>query len=347
MQVGRYFTYHFISEKVTRLVSKHPSSLGLKTKPTMQQALTQLYFQEPRLMQTMDCTIMAEELFWMQNSRVALFPESTDVLDKLKAGKYDIKNAAGFSMPYESFVLLFPAGFMIAGQQAQGTLVTWMRHTDREEKIFNPFMKYISQPDLPIRYSGEDTAALNEYTLMISYPIFSMPGNPNDPAETRVGCARAAIPRALIPELLSCANGAEFQGILGRYNQTRTMAEFDLNSEDAEYQFQLFRLLATMGIYTSAFGGALKEGFPGNRPKFLEPKDIPKFRDVTLQIGSSHTSPHSHYRTWHIRQLNDERFYRGEYAKMEPGSRMVFVREAYVGHDVEAETIVDVDKKGA
>ena len=45
--------------------------------------------------------------------------------------------------------------------------------------------------------------------------------------------------------------------------------------------------------------------------------------------------PGAHYRRWHFRQLRNERYYRGEYANLPRGSRIVFVNEASVNAERE------------
>ena len=52
-------------------------------------------------------------------------------------------------------------------------------------------------------------------------------------------------------------------------------------------------------------------------------------------------SPTGHWRSFHYRQLMHERYYQGEYKDWKPGSRIVFVRESFVGEEVTPETLVE------
>jgi hypothetical protein len=45
-----------------------------------------------------------------------------------------------------------------------------------------------------------------------------------------------------------------------------------------------------------------------------------------------------HHRRWHIRTLRDERFYKGEYANLERGSRVILVKDSVINKRAEPQT---------
>lgn len=335
-----YNTYSMLMERITRLANKTMKKRGAKKKMSMQQMVQFMYHEEPSMVKSMDFQIMGEELFWMNNGCNVIFPEDIKVLDRIKAGKYDLTNHKGFQMPHESFMLAFPKGYEIAGVPAKGCLVTWMRHIDRYDQLHLPMAEYagLDKGTLRPTYDPKDTAEiLLSPTAAVNYiGEHDGLGDSGQPP-----FCRSIFPQSKVPSLLKCRDIKDYREIMKSIANKDNDHEYDLNEDETQYQFELFKLLASISVYTSAFGQALESGFPGKRPKFLEGKDMPKFNDLTLSAGGKQ-SPHSHYRSWHIRQLNHAKYYQGEYEQMEPGSRMVFVRESFVGQDVNAETLKEV-----
>lgn len=62
----------------------------------------------------------------------------------------------------------------------------------------------------------------------------------------------------------------------------------------------------------------------------------------TLSEEPFSSSTSSHYRSWHIRQLRDDRYYQNEYKDLKPGSRLVFVKDSFINRDISPKTVVEV-----
>jgi hypothetical protein len=104
-------------------------------------------------------------------------------------------------------------------------------------------------------------------------------------------------------------------------------------------------LVGNLWIYLQAVDGALQPGLPGK----VQDGEVPSLgRGVYYTLVDRLTPPGApkgvgeHYRSWHFRQLTDERYYRGEHDGEPRGSRWVFVREALVGAEMDASTVVEV-----
>lgn len=342
--IGGYNLYDFMMENIARMYKKHHKEFGFKNKPTLQQCIRHLFRTEPGLVRSMDMSIMAEELYWMQNSRVAIFPENENILKLLMGGKFDASQGATINPPHNSFMFAFPKGYEINDRSAAGVLVTWLKHSTREDRIFKPFLNFALE-DCVENFGvvgGEEHK--NEYTLMINYQTTDFPETCNNP-DMNVGYARAAIPSSLFPSLLNCRDGKDYSEMIGKLSPDNIFLEYDLGEDEYNYQFEVFKIIAAMAVYSSASDEALTPGFPGKRPKFLDPKNF-KFVDYRLSSGKKEASGNIRkpgYRTWFFRNLRAERYYRGKYQDLPRGSRWVFVSETYAGKDVNIETLKDLD----
>lgn len=320
---GGYSSYTFLTDILSRSIRGNYKGVGFKRKPNMQECMSFLYRANKELVGTLDFPVMAEEYFWQLKGRQAVFPESPEVLRRLQKGRFDIKNVAGISQPHDSYMLSFPKGFEIGGRQARGVLVTWMPHVERSERISNPFFKYTGLPAMPPIYDTQDSEILEGETLAFNY------------ASEDGGMLRVIIPKSKMPAILSCETVEGYRDIIQDLSNDGVVP---LDEEEKVYQFELVKLIIAFGVYCSAFDGALVSGFPGKEPKFFEPKLMDKFNKTTLAM-KGRESPASHYRSWHVRQLIHEKYYKGEHEGRKPGSRVVFVSDSYVGKKIEPETL--------
>lgn len=146
-----------------------------------------------------------------------------------------------------------------------------------------------------------------------------------------------------LPELLKAKDSEDFRGAMVRLGILRDPDAMD--QKEASLQFYALRLVASLGVYHLATGGKrLKPGYPTP----IAPKmDGKRPEQIVAPLTLSSSLPHddapsldkqSHFRTWHFRQLRDQRFYRGEFENSAPGSRYVFVSESVVGMDVTPHT---------
>lgn len=329
---GAYSTHKFYLDTVRHTIAKKFRNYGLKSRPDLQTTANMLMTRmQPSPMETI---VMGDEYNWIHSGRVVMFPESEELLERIRQSKCDLRRARGFRMPHDCFMLAFPKDFILAGHKARGCLVTWMINAEREERLWQPFFRWAGVPPKRLPPSREYR---DEHTLSIMYQW-------GDAAAGIPQYNRVSIPKSKVPEVLRCKTAEEFSDSLGDLSGSLRGASA-LDKEMRKYQFELVKLVCSLAVYMQACDDAVEEGYPGAIPRDLQPKAVGRFDCETIGTSSQVMGEGrgQHWRSFHFRQLVDERYYKGKHAHLEPGSRIVFVRGAYVGEDVEAETIRDVD----
>lgn len=314
---GQYNIYPLFTEVSSRQVRK-----GLHKKLSNQQCLKYLFAEVPDMTQTLNYTILSEEHFWMERSRVVIFPESTDILDRLREAKFSISKSSGIQFPHKCFLLAFPKDFKIAGHQAHGCMISYMDRTDRFDQIHIPFFKWLG--------FGIPVFADDRYTRGLYFSYFS-------PLQTDT-LIRACIPTEIIADCLQAKTPHDYGVIVGNFSRDKIKDFIALDENDLKYQFELFQIVARIGVYATSCDNALREGYPHVRPKHLEPKGL-KYIDYSLTAATESRTVGAHYRSWYFRQLNNKKYYQGEHKHKPIGSRIVFVKDTMVSLNVEAETL--------
>lgn len=285
----------------------------------------------PHMLHSLDFLIMSEESLWERHGSQVIFPESPLVLDNFAKARFNLESSEGFRLPFESFMLAMPHGYSFMGTVLPGLLVTFIDYFTSQEQTIFPFCDALKL-QRPNNVAHNQEVRKGARALSISY---------RDPKNSQ-GYARMLVSEDKIPSLLKANSNADFESIMGYYHDKLGVLELD--EHDLDIQFKAVRLIAALGVYNLATEGErLKTGFPGQvvpRMNFKNP-DMP-IRMTTL---SSHApsqipknSPESHYRTWHIRQLRDERYYRGKFENLPRGSRFVFVPDSVVNASVSPNT---------
>ncbi len=289
--------------------------LGKKT--PAKDCLLHLIAEVPEFFNSMNYAVLCEEHYWMKANSV-IFPETADILYRLREAKLSLTQSQGLTMPHDSFLLAFPKDYKISSVPAMGCMVTFIKLEDRREHQHYPFLDYLGI---------KKNVTVTDLQVKGLYLTYFCPFNNQI-------VIRASIPEDLFVECLRASSAVRFGELLGSYQSSDALT---LNARDLEYQFELFQIIVRIGIYAASCDSALREGYPHVRPKHLEPKGL-LYRDQTLGL-SRETRVSAHYRSWHFRQLTNKRFYQGAHAKKPIGSRIVFVKDTMVQLKVEAETL--------
>lgn len=335
MSNGRYEMYPLLMDELERNVAKsavHGRGKKLaKHERDHVSALRFLYRQSPELLYTLDTTILCDEFNWLYKSeRNVIFPSGPEILTRLLDAKVDLSNPAPIRMPHESFILAVPKGFTYKGIAIPPVMVAWC-DTERTQVIVNQFTGVV--------VGCGDIKVQNWYTDDVGLFITYRGRSDN---ETSGLSFRANLATKDLPDVLRCEDAAHYQKEFGSFSY-KFLHSSDLTPEEGEVQFLVVRLIAMLGMYSHAYPASLKSGYPGNEPKFMEPRLHSKWSKSTISMPSAEVHGANtkayHYRSWHFRQLLDKRFYKGEHAQKPIGSRVVFVRDSMVGRQVEAETL--------
>ena len=323
-----YNTYHLMLGELERnvynagLLPKDKSTRGEKT---MRAAVRFLLTEDPQMLYTLDMAILIEEYFWLQNKKV-IFPDSVTLLNRLLKASTRIKNSTQlFGKDFESFSLAFPREFKINNLPSTGVLVTILSHAQRQQ-ISNDFFKWITAKTINTKY-------FSETIICLSY---------NYPNDNKQMYSRAIIPVPIIDKLLNAPTPDDYYKILGGFSDN-IIGSIPLNVSEAAYQQTIAKLVLAILVYKKANPDALIHGFPTKKKPKLNGFAVKNYESLNLKMPTNiHSSPQEHYRSWTFRQLFAPRYYQGEYAALEPGSRIVFVNETFVNmKNVDPNTLIE------
>lgn len=315
-----------------RIVNEMKQSMPSKERKSMtpKQMIKVLIEYSPELLHSLDFLIMAEEFFWERNGSNAIFPESSAVLDNLMRAKYQMDSSEGFALPFDSFFMALPHGYSYNGVRLESFMVTMVPYLRSQDYTIFPFCDHYGIP----RPKGvrHDESPENARCISITY---------RDP-ENKSAYLRALQTEDKLPLILKCETADEFGKVIGNYHGK--VGVIGLNDNELKVQFTAMKLVAALGVYNMATkGDRLAPGFPGKQePKIHNRDRDSKFFYSTLKnaIPTERTEviKDAFYRTWHFRQLRDERYYRGEHENQPRGSRYSFVSDTVVGQKVSPHT---------
>jgi hypothetical protein len=276
---------------------------------------------------SVDFKIYCEEHYWGVMGKCAIFPESDDLVYKLLSAKYDCNSGAIFSLPFESFVLAMPRGLTYLGQEIQSCLVTTGLYETFCQPHVEHFCKHIgiNSPNVTLE---KDIPGARQISLVY---------RDIENHDLAVQCWMLS---DMWPTMLSCKSVEEFHSRFAKEHSTMA---------DSAIQFTLYKLIAGLSIYNTATEGEyLDAGLPGQKPGVRiegSPGSRPNkhfiLRENDIVKKEMRSEPGQHYRSWHFRNLRDQRFYHGKYECWEPGSRWVFVSDAVINGQLDPHTMAD------
>lgn len=277
---------------------------------------------------SLEMRIREDEYHCRRNGNRVIFPESRVVLDNLLRAKYEMVTAEGFDLPHASFVLAMPNNFACPGTEHQMPALLVSMSTIAEKSA--ALHAYYQLPKQLTQVSSKDTRLIS---IVYKHPFDGSHG-------------RSGIELSDLPRLLACSTADELDKTIGLSSNVGSLSSGEL---DRKIQFTALKLVASVGVYHLATEGKrLFEGFPGNaKPQMMhvtaEQRGDILASTLTNASGVRHeidSEKDVHYRTWHFRQLRDDRFYKNEFAHLKPGSRYVFVSDAVIGQKVDPSTLV-------
>jgi len=281
--------------------------------------LGHVYKSHPELRQTMDCMVHAEEHFWMHNGQQIYFFEDAQFCKNIIRGTYSIKETMPLFHGNESFILMLPEQFALANvNKGSGLLVTIFRHTDRELQVFDNFFDSINQERANVEIVGEH----GDWMICVSY---------QEVAGSDV-YSRVAIPNIWIEAVCNMENLQQYIDHMKDKNRFDYFAGALLDSPELDYQFQIFRFVIGFLVYRHALPERIREGLPNKvAPHEYTSPFVPKpHTSIVSHPAKEKGEVQGHYRSWHFRQLTDDRYYKGEHEDKQKGSRIIFVSDSFV-----------------
>lgn len=287
-------------------------------KKTDEETIGHLANFQPKFTNTLDFSIMSEESYWKDNGCNILFPDGEDMLDKLYSAKFDIEGKSGFDLPFDSFVVGIPQGYQIDGQKIPSFIVTYLDYEEHQDIVINPFAKKCKLPPINI-HSDPSTSGKKVFSIAYKDPF----------SPCTVHIMKTADD---LPMILNASTPEDYEQVV-KYTQHKENV-IQLDEQDLKLQFKIIKLVASLGVYHVATQGErLEKGFPYTGAFKLEKPGslIPTLHSYRLPHIKHDRSVSEHVRGWVFRQLRHEKYYRGDYAQIEPGSRWVFIDACTVG----------------
>ncbi len=106
-------------------------------------------------------------------------------------------------------------------------------------------------------------------------------------------------------------------------------------------EYQLFKLVGSLFVFSCLDAGNVTIGLP-NASALFKSKLVAKgeFSNLIIKAPTGENNQGSgsntgHYRTFHFRQLIDDRYYKGKYKELSKGSRVIPIKASYIGKDIE------------
>lgn len=323
----KYHTYKLNLELITRNLRKNGLvSKRLKGNEALLTAARILHEYNPMGRETMDFIIQTEEWHWLTTERLVYYPGSLDLSDSMMRAKFSARDGAAFFDGSESFILAFPADLRFAGRPAHGCLIT-ISHYDRDR--MDHLKKFATQIGLP-EATIQVPPRASDYIITINY---------NDHGN-RNAYARQSVESNWVARYLACDSVDEYIAVCDELNEFEYLGGIALNEDEHAYNYEMLRFVLRFLMYKKALPERIIEGMPGVHRKEIEGEfSMNRTHKIIQPPRHRSDSPAAHYRSWHFRQLSHEKFYKGEHEHLTPGSRVVFVSDAYVGQKTTPMTV--------
>lgn len=327
----KHRSYKFIMEQNANMLRKNgyiEASKKNRNLDYLSQGVRFLVQHNREFLETLENVICAEEWYWLNSDKDVYFFDDAETARNVSNGSYRIEDITPMFSGNESFVLMLPKEFAINGStQGGGFLVTVFDHTQRNQDIFAPYYNHaLDIPSPNIQRVGDH----GNWTVSVSYQEDGHSGY-------RMRCA---MPNHQINGLLKCKSVADYRDYMRDNNHFNYLGGADLEGAEFAYQFEVMRLVAGFLVYRHALPERIKSGFPTGSHKDAHTQVIKRVQATTVSAPAGvEKSTSTHYRSWHFRQLIDDRFYKGEHEQKARGSRVVFVKDSMVNREVKASTV--------
>ncbi|MBE8232332.1 MAG: hypothetical protein HAW67_01260 [Endozoicomonadaceae bacterium] len=322
MSKTRYSIYRMMNKRLIKILRKQYAHFK---KFTDVQCMNRLFQMQPGLMQQMTFFILCDEYKWERHGRNAIFIESEQDLNCLLKGKYSINSFPDDLLPYNSYMLCLPDTFKVGNLKPTGLLVSVIDPKTIDTDLVGPYLSYIE-------YDAGNISALSDTDtkqIAISYIL-----------EGESETSRCVVNENSIMEVMKTKTAAEYEQVIGKLSKTYSFTSSNLTQEEYELQYQILKLVLGSAIYAKANPKALVTGLPNVQGNIafngILNKNAHRNTIKTKKLGQNDTEAH---RTWFIRQLSHEKYYKGEFQHLSAGSRFVFVDETIVNQKLDSETL--------
>lgn len=312
----KYHLYPLQGKKMIREVRKQDKSLRKMSDEDLSRMLHEHLAKNDESSDGFN--VHCDEYFWERSGKQHIIIPDTETIDGLLRGKYDIDAVDYQLMPFESFTMVLPADFRVAGLSPSGVMVTSLAAEDVMDRLLTPFTRHLHMDNVDYRVEHpKDTFAIS-----LNYTIQGTPW-----------VSRQCINSNMIGQLLACKTSDEYQAAIGHLPGAEIDVNSQLDHQDRELAFVLTKLAFALAVYLRCKPEVLKEGFPKTGIKAVQGDMHLAKHDNTHVFNMEkayRSAPSAHHRAWFIRTLRHEKYYKGTFADWPRGSRTTFVDEATI-----------------
>jgi len=299
----------------------------------------------PELLNTLDTLILTEEVWHKNQGSPTFLPESEDVARFLSSyGGSQLTEQSLFDESLRTFVLAIPEQGVDVPKAVEhlnaktGLLVSLKREQDLEP-MSQPFLEMLNLPAEKFAYKGVPASTL--FNLSITYTT----RGDHDQMRTRFTVASKDL-----VEWLKDPTPENFIQLMSRYERNsdaKFLGKIQLTEDEQRVESCLLKYVVGALLIQRSMPERIKRGLP-NRTNMLNQDKTGLAKPTLYSITPPQSKPRSasvntFYRQAHFRALVHERYYKGEHAHLERGSRVVFVSDTIVsrGEEIEAYTITE------
>lgn len=276
---------------------------------------------------TLDFSILCEEYLWTKSGSKILFPGNEFFFSRLYNAEMTIEDTVGFVLPFESFVVSVPNGLELHGRKIPSFQVNFLDYSEYNSKVIKPFC---NKCEIPVPNVKTIKTEPGQRLMSINYP---------NEGGHKTGRTRFVEIEGKLPRILKAKTINEMKEVVAPMNDKYKSLELD--DSDIELQSIMLKLVASLGVYYVATDK--KSVVPGMPDiKGISVDRGTDYKPTNFKFANGNVAPKTqseHVRGWSFRQLKHERYYRGEYEKLEPGSRILFVDSYIAGVKAEAHKI--------
>lgn len=286
----------------------------------------------PEIVSAVDTTIAMEEWDWLaSNNKRAYFFKDADLARKVMNGIHRITDPSMLYECPESFLLSLPEELDV-NPGGSGLLVSFMDYKYRSGKLAESFFSAMGR---------ETPETSNDKAIDIMLTVNYLA--PND-SKSDMAWTCLSLPLEWITDIVRMSEESEYCAFMSdRTRMQDNNYAVPLTHDEQVKQFYVFKLVCGFLLFRKALPERFINGTPGEGNPLYATKTSARAHFQTLLppvAKSDRSTSVTHYRSWHFRQLMNERYYRGEHKNKKLGSRFVFVSDSVVGRDIEALTVI-------
>lgn len=286
-----YYLYELVSNSIRSSIKKGIKAGSINKLGTWQRTWATLLAKRA-IVADIASNILIHEQIWL-NKPVCYLPENTALVTQLLKTNFE-GQVDTLRCPRKMFMVPIPKGTLFNGQAIKGIFVSLLSVEEKYEMV----EEFSQQFDAPIKFNFTDETGKQ---IGISY---------RDPFGK--GMIVNNLPISKLRYVLACQTIEEFNELTKKTEKDDIFC-YELSRTEQQTQFDVLRFVVAFVVYMSAHDDCVQT------VESLKMKG--KNKSTAYQINHIKQFKTSGKKTAHYRNLRHPRFYQGQYAKWEKGTR--------------------------